>query len=76
MALAATTVRSQQGDMLDYLVWKHYGRTEGIVEQVLDHPNNYGLAELPSILPLGTPVFMPVIEEPLVIPDFKLWDNV
>ena len=75
MALAATTVRAAQGDMLDYLVWKHYGRTEGIVEQVLDHPKNYGLPEQPSILPLGTRVYMPVIEDPIAIPTFKLWDG-
>ncbi|MBZ0210179.1 MAG: tail protein X [Hyphomicrobium sp.] len=35
------TVIAQQGDMLDYLVWKNYGRQDSRrVEQVLDHPRN------------------------------------
>ena len=38
MALAATTVISKQGDMLDYLVWKHHGKTEGHLEKVPTTP--------------------------------------
>ncbi|KAB2941625.1 MAG: tail protein X [Hyphomicrobium sp.] len=38
------TVIAQQGDMVDLMVWRHYGRQDGRrVEQVLDHPNNYDL---------------------------------
>ncbi|WP_258087249.1 tail protein X, partial [Xenorhabdus bovienii] len=29
-------VRAFQGDTVDLLCWRHYGRTQGIVEQVLE----------------------------------------
>lgn len=50
-------VRAHQGDTLDALVWRHYGRTAGVVEQVLEA--NPGLADLGPILPHGHPVNMP-----------------
>lgn len=68
-------VISQQGDLLDYMVWKHYGRQDGRrVEQVLDHPRNYYLPDKDEILPIGTRVYMPHIEEPLVTPTVRLWE--
>lgn len=67
-------VVSQQGDMLDYLVWKHYGRQDGRrVEQVLDHARNYHLPDRSEILPLGTKVYMPDIPEPYVTSTVQLW---
>lgn len=67
-------VVSQQGDMVDYLVWNHYGRQDGRrVEQVLDHPRNYDLPDRPEILPVGTRVYMPHIEEPFVTSTVPLW---
>ncbi|MGI4815404.1 MAG: tail protein X [Janthinobacterium lividum] len=48
---------AQQGDTVDALCWRHYGRTDGTVEAVLEA--NAGLADLGVILPLGTPVFLP-----------------
>ncbi|OCJ24576.1 tail protein X [Serratia sp. 14-2641] len=41
-----------QGDTLDALCHRHYGRTEGVVEAVL--LVNPGLAEVGVILPHGT----------------------
>lgn len=66
--------RAQQGDMLDLMCWRVYGKTEGRVEKVLEHPDNYGLADLPEILPIGTPVTFPDIVDPLVTHTVKLWD--
>jgi phage tail protein X len=52
-----TTVIAQQGDTVDAICWRHYGRTAGVVEQVLDA--NPGLADLGPTLPHGTRVNLP-----------------
>ena len=50
-------VRSMQGDTVDLMCWRYYGRTDGTVEAVLEA--NAGLADLGTVLPLGTVVEMP-----------------
>lgn len=50
-------LRSVQGDTLDAICWRHYGRTAGLVETVLDA--NPGLADLGPVLPNGTLVNLP-----------------
>ncbi len=50
-------VRSLQGDSVDAIVWRVFGRTAGLVEQVLEL--NPGLAELGAILPEGTDIVLP-----------------
>jgi phage tail protein X len=52
-------VRALQGDTVDSLCWRHYGRTDGTVEAVLEA--NAGLADLGAILPVGTPVHLPAL---------------
>ncbi|WLE59270.1 tail protein X [Burkholderia plantarii] len=52
-----TRVRSQQGETVDAICWRHYGRTDGTVEAVLEA--NAGLADIGIVLPLGTVVEMP-----------------
>lgn len=68
-------VYAHQGDTLDALVWRHLGRTAGLVEQALEL--NPGLCEHGALLPHGTAVELPEItitatapERPLV----QLWD--
>lgn len=51
------TLRTIQGDTVDDIVWRHYGRTAGLVERVLDA--NPGLAEHGPVLPTGTLVDLP-----------------
>ncbi|WP_339023387.1 tail protein X [Aeromonas salmonicida] len=50
-------LRSQQGDTLDLILFRHYGYTAGITEQVLNL--NPGLATLGPIIPTGTLINMP-----------------
>ena len=57
MATATTRVRSVQGDTVDLICWRTYGRTAGITEQVLEA--NPGLADLGAELPIGTLVTLP-----------------
>ncbi|MCU1717419.1 tail protein X [Pseudomonas sp. 5P_3.1_Bac2] len=52
-----STVQAHQGDTVDSLCWRHYGRTAGVVEAVL--LANPGLADFGVIVPHGTQVQMP-----------------
>lgn len=65
-------VISRQGDSIDSICWRHYGRTQGMVEQVL--LANQDLSYLEPILPIGT-----LIELPEAVPQpqqqmIQLWD--
>lgn len=55
-----TSVRAQQNDTVDALCWRHYGRTAGVTEAVLEA--NPGMAEHGPFLPHGTPVNLPVAQ--------------
>lgn len=66
-------LRAQQGDTVDAICWRHYGRTAGVVEQVLDA--NPGLADLGPVIPHGTLIALPDVavqaeQRPMV----NLWD--
>ena len=50
-------LRSVQGDTLDAVVFRHYGRTAGLVEDVLNA--NPKLADLGPVLPTGTLINLP-----------------
>lgn len=67
------SLRAQQGDTVDAICWRHYGRTAGVTEAVLDA--NPGLADLGTVLPHGHLVTLPAappaaIERQVV----NLWD--
>lgn len=65
-------VIASQGDTLDALCYRRYGRTEGVVETVL--AVNPGLAELGAVLPHGTAVELPVVESSTTSETINLWD--
>ncbi|MFE8048635.1 tail protein X [Brenneria goodwinii] len=65
-------VIAQQGDTLDALCHRYYGRTQGVVEVVLTA--NPGLAELGAILPHGTTVTLPDIDTSPVRESVQLWE--
>lgn len=50
-------VKSVQGDTVDLICWRYYGRTAGVLEQVLS--SNRGLAALGPVLPMGTMITLP-----------------
>lgn len=68
----ATTIYAAQGDTLDLICFQFYGRTQGVVEQVLEH--NPGLASLGPILPHGTTVTLPDISTQPQQSTVPLWD--
>lgn len=68
------TVRANQGETLDLLCYRVFGRTAGVTEAALEA--NTGLADLGPVLPAGTLVDLP---DPVdaVQPDIdivQLWD--
>ncbi|NML31792.1 tail protein X [Paraburkholderia antibiotica] len=50
-------VRALQGETVDAMCWRIYGRTDGVVEAVLEA--NPGLAQQGIFLPAGLEVSMP-----------------
>ncbi|MFM2480133.1 tail protein X [Celerinatantimonas sp. YJH-8] len=52
-----TTIRSQQGDTVDALCWRYYGRTSAVTEAVLQA--NPGLADYGPTLPAGLTLTLP-----------------
>lgn len=56
----AEQLRTQQNDTVDAICWRHYGRTAGVVEAVLDA--NPGLADRGPVLPAGVLVTLPELQ--------------
>ncbi|ENX6882558.1 tail protein X [Escherichia coli] len=65
-----------QGDTLDAICVRYYGRTEGVVEAVLAAvlAANPGLAELGAVLPHGTAVELPDVQTAPVAETVNLWE--
>jgi phage tail protein X len=55
---------TREGDMLDRICWKFYGRQSGAVEVVLEA--NPHLADQGPLLPAGIVIELPVLAEPEV----------
>lgn len=70
----ATTVTTVDGDSLDALCWKHYGRQDQrIVERVLEH--NQDLAEQGLIYRTGLTIELPDLDTEVTENDrIHLWD--
>ncbi|MDD2059051.1 tail protein X [Pseudomonas sp. GD03860] len=69
----ADQLRTRQNETVDAVCWRHYGRTAGVVEAVLEA--NPGLAGHGPVLPIGLLINMP--EQQTAAPDrqmVQLWD--
>ena len=65
--------RTSDGDVIDAVCRRYYGRESGAVEAVLEA--NPGLAELGPVLPAGMLIELPDLPRPLeTIDTVKLWD--
>ena len=64
------TYTTKDGETLDYICWKHYGKTN-VVEQVLRANRN--LAQQDAVLPAGIEITLPPISEPELSKKIKLW---
>lgn len=67
------TARAVQGDTVDAIAWRYYGRTAGVVEQILQA--NPGLADQGPVLANGTLVTLPTAPAtPENTQGLNLWD--
>jgi phage tail protein X len=66
-----TTYITNDDDTLDYIVWKHYGKTAGVLEQVLNA--NRHLAGFGAVLPAGVKITLPDITPPANNQKIKIW---
>lgn len=65
-------IRTLQGDTVDAICWRFYGRTTGMTEAVLlANPN---LAERGAVLPAGLLIEIPEIHSEPIRPLIQLWD--
>lgn len=66
------TVRANQGDTVDVICWRHYGRTAGVTEAVLEA--NPGIAVHVPYLPMGLEISLPDIAAQKKQETIQLWD--
>lgn len=72
-SLVGVRYLTRDGDSLDAVCWKHYGRQAGAVEAVLEA--NPGLSELGPVLPDGYVIGLPELQRPTQeIETVSLWD--
>lgn len=64
--------QTRDGDMLDAICYRHYGRTTGTVEAVLEA--NPGLAALGPVFAAGVVITLPDIPDPEPETGIRLWD--
>lgn len=67
-----TIYRTQDGDMLDEICWRHYDHQAGVVEQVLEH--NPRLAALGPVYTENVLIALPQIQRPQRPRTIQLWD--
>ncbi|WP_064603943.1 tail protein X [Photobacterium sp. J15] len=66
------TYRTREGDMLDDICYRHYGRESTVTEVLKVNP---GLAEYGPILPSGLEIKLPPLTAPVVKSEANsLWD--
>ncbi|WP_028588363.1 tail protein X [Desulfocurvus vexinensis] len=63
---------TKDGDMLDWICWRHYGDRPGAVEAVLDA--NPGLADAGPTLPVGMVLTLPELGTSEAAQPVRLWD--
>jgi len=64
------TVVTRDGDVLDDICWRHYGRVDGLPAVLAANPD---LAERPAVLPAGLLIRLPDLPAPVEMPVVRLW---
>lgn len=72
MGACVVFYRSKEGDTIDLIVWRYYGRQDAaLVALVLDA--NPGAADLGPVLPAGIRIALPEAPEPAAERGVRLW---
>jgi len=67
-----TQYRTKQGDVIDAICYRHYGRESAVVDLLNTNP---GLADHGSVLPAGVIINLPALAAPTVPSQpVRLWD--
>ena len=66
------TIITRDGDTISRLAYEYYGKSSGMVEQIL--AANPKLSRQAVQLPAGLTIVMPKIEQNQTIKTIKLWD--
>lgn len=66
------SVRANQGETVDLICWRHYGRTAGVTEAVLEA--NPGIAAYVPFLPMGLMITLPEVAAQQQSALIQLWD--
>lgn len=61
---------TRDGDVLDDLIWQHYGRSD-VLAAVLEA--NPALAQSPAVLSAGMVIELPELPLPVEAPVIRLW---
>ncbi len=72
MVDSAVSYRSEVGDTVDLIAWRHYGNQIANATEVILEANR-GLAEHGAVLPAGTLVILPEVEQPRERESVRLW---
>lgn len=72
MVIAMTKYRTRDGDVLDDICWKHYGKQSKAVEIVLEA--NRDLADYGKIMPAGIVITLPELPPIPKKQPIRLWD--
>lgn len=65
------TYVTRDGDMLDWICWRHYGRSAAAVEAVLEA--NPGLADLGPVYAAGLTITLPDPPPAAEVETVRLW---
>ncbi len=65
-------IRSIQGDTIDLICYRYYGKTAGVTEQVIEA--NPALVNIGPVLPNGTDVYLPEQTATAEKTTISLWD--
>lgn len=71
MAIVYTT---RDGDRLDHICLKFYGRDSKTTEQVMYQVANYGITDMCAVFPAGQVITLPDIEPEPITKETNLWD--
>lgn len=66
------SIRANQGETVDLICWRHYGRTAGVTEAVLEA--NPGIAAHMPFLPMGLEIVLPEVAAQQQQATIQLWD--
>lgn len=71
MSIKYTT---RDGDRLDQICFKVYGKTGGTTEEVLYQVVNYGVVDMCAVFRAGQEITLPKISPEPIIKETQLWD--